>query len=414
MVSATPAGMTPPAHGMRLLGTCGVGGRGDCLQVMLSRGYCYVTHPFSGGFSVVDVRDPRSPRTVRHYPAASGASTLHLQLHDELLIVASEAELSTRPDYLDRAAYFGAQLDYGEGHERFQVGLEIYDVADPARPRLARSVQIPGFGVHRLSWAGGPTALASEMPPGAPDFGLTILDMREPTRPEVVSRWRPGDEDGESGRWALHHAILAEMPVSGRDRQLAFGAWRDGGLQIVDVARARPALVGALPPSAWGGGNTHTTLPLPGRRLVLLVDESVVDHAADGVRRIWLVDVSDPRTPTVLAAVPEPGEHDFAGAGGVFGPHNLHENRPGTWQSDQIVFATYQNAGVRAYDVSDPLAPREVGRLVPPPPTRWHDPRVTAGTPLVPQSADLIVSTDGLVIASDLNAGLSIIEFAGK
>jgi hypothetical protein len=95
----------------------------------------------------------------------------------------------------------------------------------------------------------------------------------------------------------------------------------------------------------------------------------------------------------------------------VFGPHNLHENRPGTWQSENLIFATYQSAGVRVYDISDPAAITEAAFAVPPPPARNVDPR--AGAALVPQTADLIVTAEGLVIASDLNAGLSIMQFEG-
>ena len=98
--------------------------------------------------------------------------------------------------------------------------------------------------------------------------------------------------------------------------------------------------------------------------------------------------------------------------GGIFGPHNLHENRPGTWQSEDLMFTTYQNAGVRAYDISDPSAVTEAGFAVPPPPSRNVDPRASAA--LVPQSADLIVTAEGLVFATDLNAGMSILEFKGK
>jgi hypothetical protein len=49
------------SHRMELLATCGVAGRTDTLQVMLHQGHAFVSHPFSGGFSVIDVRDPRNP-----------------------------------------------------------------------------------------------------------------------------------------------------------------------------------------------------------------------------------------------------------------------------------------------------------------------------------------------------------------
>jgi hypothetical protein len=48
---------------------------------------------------------------------------------------------------------------------------------------------------------------------------------------------------------------------------------------------------------------------------------------------------------------------------------------------------------------------------VPPPPRRNVDPR--AGDALVPQSADLLVTAEGLVLVSDLNAGLTITQFEG-
>jgi hypothetical protein len=197
----------------------------------------------------------------------------------------------------------------------------------------------------------------------------------------------------------LHHAIL--------DGTVAYGARRAGGLQITETAGGQLRPAGSLTPDAWGGGNTHTTLPLPGRNLVVLADESVQDHQADGRRKIWLLDVADRTAPKVIGALPEPAALDFRAMGGVFGPHNLHENRPGTWRSEDLIFATYQNASVRAYDIADPKAPHEVACCVPPPPARNVDPRAS-GT-LVPQSADLIVSAEGLIIASDLNAGISLI-----
>jgi hypothetical protein len=398
----------PSSSGMSLLSTCDVGGHEDTLQIMLWLGHAFVAHPFSGGFSVVDVRDPRQPKTVAYVPALPGSRTLHLQLHEGILLLTSEADMSSTAKYKDKAQYFGSQLGYQTSNEdELMGGLRIFDVSTPANPIEIRFMRIPGFGVHRLFWTGGPRAVASEMPIGSSDFIMTVLDMTDPTDPALVGRWAPSMLDDPSspvGRFGLHHAILAGS--------LGYGAWRAGGLQIVDISGDEPALVGDLLPTAWGGGNTHTTLPLPGRGLVVVADESVQDAGADGLRRIWLCDVSDPSVPAMLGALPEPAEQDFRTAGGVFGPHNLHENRPDSWQSEEIIFATYQNAGVRAYDISEPAAVAEVGHLVPPPPARIRDPRTPNG-PLVAQTADLFVTRDGLIISSDLNAGLSFVQFEG-
>jgi len=388
---------------MQLLATCDIAGRPDSLQVMLANGHAFVSHPFTGGFSVVDVRDPRRPRPVAYVPPPPGTRTLHLQLSDGFLLVTNEADNSHSEKYLDKAQYFGRQLGQDtDGLEEFSAGVRVYDVSTPARPVEAGFLAIPGFGVHRLWWAGGALGTASSMPIGYNDFILSVLDMSDPAAPKLLDHWAP--DVGGAGRFGLHHAIL--------EGSLAYGAWRAGGLHIVSVGEGAPEPVGALDPSAWGGGNTHTTLPLPGRDLVVLADESVQDRGADGVRRIWLIDVTDRHQPQVIGALPEPAEQDYRTMGGVFGPHNLHENRPGTWRSEDLIFATYQNAGVRVFDISCPEAVVEAGFCVPPPPARNVDPR--ASSALVPQSADLIVSAEGLVIASDLNAGLSIMQYEGS
>ena len=386
---------------MEILATCDVAGRPDTLQVMLHQGHAFVSHPFTGGFSVVDIRDPRNPKPVTYVPPPPGTRTLHLQLADGILLVTNEADNSASEKYLDKAKYFGQQLGQDtEGLAEFSAGVRVYDVSDPAQPREAGFLAIPGFGTHRLWWAGGPLATASSMPLGYDDFILSVLDMKDPLKPELIGHWAP-DQGHQNGRMGLHHAIL--------DGTVAYGAWRAGGLQIVDAADGQLRHLGGLTPDVWGGGNTHTTLPLPDRGMVVLADESVQDHQADGDRRIWLLDVADPSAPVILGNLPEPAEQDFRGRGGVFGPHNLHENRPGTWQSEDLIFATYQNAGVRAYDISDPTQAVEVARCIPPPPVRNVDPRASGA--LVPQTADLVVSPDGLVVASDLNAGISLMQF---
>ena len=49
---------------MRLIGYSDLNGRADGNQVMVHRGYAYVGHMYSQGVSIIDVRDPRAPRTV--------------------------------------------------------------------------------------------------------------------------------------------------------------------------------------------------------------------------------------------------------------------------------------------------------------------------------------------------------------
>ncbi|MBL9056862.1 MAG: hypothetical protein JNJ84_11370, partial [Rhodobacteraceae bacterium] len=104
-------------------------------------------------------------------------------------------------------------------------------------------------------------------------------------------------------------------------------------------------------------------------------------------------------------------EADYIAKGGHFGPHNLHENRPGSFVSDRLIFATWQNAGVRAVDISDPCHPVERGAYVPAAPDRVIDPR--PNRPRVIQTADVFADANGLLYLSDYGAGIEIVEFTG-
>jgi hypothetical protein len=109
--------------------------------------------------------------------------------------------------------------------------------------------------------------------------------------------------------------------------------------------------------------------------------------------------------------MPEPSEIEYCKKPGGFGPHNLHENRQGSLQSSKLIFGTYHNAGVRAWDISNPFRPNEVGHYVPPDPETLADPR--PNRPKVIQSTDIYVDPNGLMYLSDKNAGLNILQFEG-
>ena len=107
-------------------------------------------------------------------------------------------------------------------------------------------------------------------------------------------------------------------------------------------------------------------LPLFERDLLVVTDESVVDDAKDWPKLVWILDARDETNPVPIATCPLPYDA-FATPGGRFGAHNIHENvpRPTAWHSDTIIIGTFFNGGLRAYDISDPYQPKEVGTFVP-------------------------------------------------
>ncbi len=429
---ATAAADGSLSHNFSLVSTCDQGGgRADGAQIMVHRGFAYIGHVFSNGFSIVDVRDIRHPRPVTFVPAFGSNWSIHLQTHDDLLLVINEYNFYGNPAFAHEADYYGRSVEEsiraagGEGvlgtrGVDYSAGMSVYDISRPESPRRIGQLDIDGYGVHRIWYVGGRYAYVSAQLRGYTDHILLIVDLADPTRPREVGRWwLPGmwSGGGESPTWpqgdrvALHHAIVA--------RDIAYAAWRDGGLTLLDVADpAHPRLLSHLNLHPPFGGGTHTALPLTDRvpvpkDYVIVTDEAIQDNCADQVKFNWVIDVRDPSKPIPIATLPTPTEQDYCAKGGHFGPHNLHENRPGSFQSSELIFGTYQNAGVRAFDIRDPFRPREVGYYVPSPSwDTWLDQR--PDRPHAIHSADVFVDPEGIAYVTDFNAGLHILEFLGR
>ncbi|MEM5428771.1 hypothetical protein [Cupriavidus oxalaticus] len=392
------------------------GGRPDGVQVIVHRGYAYVGHMFNDGFSVIDVRDPRKPSTVAYVPMPRNTRSHHLQVADDLLLAINGPSVWTLAQFQDQSKYFANTLTnaFSNSELRFSAGIRIYDIKIPSEPREIAFFSIPGLGVNRIWWIGGRYAYVAAHMEGYTDHIMVVVDLANPRQPTIVSQWwLPGQWTGggegsqvpQGKRHAAHHAIVAGG--------LAFGTWRDGGITIHDISDlAKPKMVSHLnwcPPFA---GGTHTALPLPERNLLVVADEATTMDCANGVPRIWIVDIRSPHNPVPISTCPVPSDENYCRKGGKFGPHNLHENRPGSFQSSDLIFATYLNAGLRVYDIRDPFQPREAGYFVPADPQEMVDTR--PGVPAVVQSGDLFVDSEGLVYLTDPNAGLHILQFEGR
>ncbi len=406
------------ASNMRIIGhTDQGGGRSDGVQVMVHKGYAYVGHVFSRGFSVIDVRDPTRPSPVSYVASPANTTSVHLQQHGDLLLVVHAKDHFQLEGMADERNYYKGKIGaHAEDHKEknWSSGLAVYDVSRPEAPRQIGFLPVSGSGLHRCWYVGGRWAYASAFLDGFSDYILITIDMADPTKPLLAGKyWLPGmnlaagevpNWPSEYGRYGLHHPIV--------HGDIAYCSWRDACLAVVDVSdRAAPKLITHKVWAPPFGGGTHNALPLPKRELLIVVDEAVLDNKEDGEKPIWVFDNRIKSNPISIATFPEPTDHDYLAIGGHFGPHNVHENRPGSFYSEELIFATYQNAGVRAYDISNKFAPREVGACVPPTPERMVDPR--PNRPKVLHSADVFVNRDGLIFSTDFNVGLYIIEYKG-
>jgi len=371
------------ARGLELVGHTDLDGKGDGMQIMRSGDVLYVGHmgDFGVGTSVVDISDLAHPRVLRQIPVPGGTHSHKVQLAGDLLLANHE------------------QYPYRVGVPE-SSGLVVYDIANPREPRQIGFLPIGGLGVHRIWWTGGRYAYMSAREKGIHNRFLIVVDLADPTRPTLASRWWwPGQAAQDEALLPDDNDVGAHHVIVQGDR--AYGGYFDLGVVVYAVRKDGSLdLISSLSWPEGGHSHTHTALPLGSRGLLAVTDEAIEPNCEGAPKNVHLVDISDERRPREICRFPVP-EGDYCARGLRFGPHNVHENRPGTFQSDCIVYVTYFNAGLRVYDTSDPLRVTEIACYVPEAP---------AGQPAI-QFNDVLVTSDRIVFVTDrVRGGLYILR----
>ncbi len=356
-------------------------------QVVVENGYAYLAPMKDVGTTIVDVRDPKKARVVAQLNTPPNTHTHKVQVVGDLMLVNYERLSGTSSDY--------------------QAGLGIFSVKDPASPREQVFFKTGGPGVHRLWFVDGRHAHLSAGAPGYTGHIYRILDLNHPDRPtEVGHWWIPGQwsQGGEQRGWPDGWSVWVHgAPFIVGER--CYVGCVDWGWAILDVSSyAGPKLVSRrtfFPPF---GDMLHTALPLPGRRLVVCTQEALRPwkQGLDREKYVWIVDVREEHNPVPVAGFRvEPvglAHPDYR-----FGPHNVHENRPGSYQSEEYIFVTYFSGGLRVLDIHDPFRPQEIASYVP---------EVSRG---VAQSNDVFVDSKGLIYLVDrLEGVLDILEMMSE
>lgn len=402
---------------MVLVGAHGLQGRSAYQPVIQHQGgrwIAYIGHhagraanPLNGrveenGTSILDVTEPREPQLLAHIPSEGGA---------QMARVCAGLPKAPRGTFLLRT----------RGHSAH----EVWDVSDPARP-VPVSTVADGLADTHKSWWECDTGIAY-LVSGAPGWRTSrmtqVFDLADPARPRFVRDFGlPGQQPGASG--AVPAGLHGPISTGPRGNRIYFGYGTNSGgvMQIVDrrkllegpreptEANLRFPQVGRLDlPASMGA---HTTFPILGmevpefasdaqgarRDFVLIVNEALTRHCREARQMAWLADVTDEARPMTVSGwtVRE------AGAGycakGRFGAHSSNESFAAPFYR-KVVFIAFFNAGVRAVDIRDPLRPTEVASFVP------------AGDPL---TNNVEVDERGFVYIVDRGAlGLHVLRLSG-
>jgi hypothetical protein len=217
-----------------------------------------------------------------------------------------------------------------------------------------------------------------------------IFDLSNPAKPVFIRNFGlPGQQPGATGPVPTElHGPISTGPKGNRV-YFGYGTNKGGIMQIVDRQKllagpreptaqnlALPQ-VGIFHLSAMNGA--HTALPVLGIELpefakdkgprrgdfVFVVNESLVNECLEPRQRVFVVDVTEEKTPVGVATfnVPE-ASGGFCARGGRFGAHSSNENQPPMY-AGRMIFVAWFNAGVRAVDIRDPFHPKEAGYYIP-------------------------------------------------
>ena len=265
------------------------------------------------------------------------------------------------------------------------TGMGVYDIANYEEPKQIGFLDTSGpysRGCHCLWWVDGDYAHLST---GAPDFQprdqkddqfYMIVDVKDPTNPVEAGRWwlqgtREGDDAPPLRRHPQfdsgHRLHNANVYPERNDR--AYCAYMDSGVVILDISNvSNPSIVSQINYAPPFPGFTHTVLPIFNRDLMVVTQEAVRQNGEDYPKLVWMMDMREESNPVIISTLPMPDTEDFFSRPGRFGAHNVHENQPGptSFHSDNLVFGTYFNGGVRVHDTSNPFQPEEVAYFVPP------------------------------------------------
>jgi len=361
-------------------------------QIVLDGKYAYVGHQHRvQGTTILDIGDPRKPKVVSMLMPNHPWSHSHkVRVVGDLMVVNSEFERGP-----------GQRGDYPDG------GFRIYDIKDRTAPKLITFVKTHGKGVHRFDCDENYAYISTEME-GFVGNILVIYDIRNPSKPEEVSRWWMKGQNVAGGdaphpkhaEHRLHHAMRCGT-------EMYAGCWMSG-IAIIDVSDiGMPRTLSRFEYDPPCPEPTHTFLKVPhsigGKHIAVSTEEERTHRGADTGKphaplRTW--DVSNPTQPELLhtyylpeSATPYPADNVR------FGTHQLRERVDG----DNLIYVTWFAGGLRIFDIGDPANPKERGYFIPKP-----GDRVAA-----PLTNDVVKDHRGLLWVTDKERGLDVIEFTG-
>ena len=332
----------------------------------------YDDPPTCFGVAIADVRTPADIQPVGFIPCNPGTRCSYIRLNAARKILAVGMDTSM------------ANPQQPAGGAVAQAGFAFYDISNPREPRLLSFyLTLPhgathGFEIDDRYLFGCATVVQTK----PANHEVVILDYSDPRHPTLVSQihiqgqyldetYAPQDQKNMDG--SPQHVWCHEINYF-KDR--IYVAWRDAGMVIVDVTdRAKPRIISRwdyVPPFHGGpSGATHTVAPVivnlsAQPTLAVVSDEIIACPPGYG----HIVDISALAHPQQIATLRIPHVTDnYDRSTGTFRCPSIGEyiHVPSfDVRSPGLLYTTWENQGLRAWDIANPFLPREIGYYLSP------------------------------------------------
>jgi hypothetical protein len=386
-----------------------------------------------GGLMVVDIDDPSAPRLLGPpLDPKPGESTRELRVwrSQNVLIVLNtncgvgdQLHHCTQPSISNIRFYdiAGRKATRPKLLNQFDVDThEFFLWEDPANPR--RALIFAGNATSTCGTRGGAPScpfsvwdisrVRSGRPPVTLYSGLYPY-TRVPAEPDPVLKPQGG---------------LHSLTISNNGNR-AYFALLTGGFAVVDVSdfargaqspQPRPITVNKARP-VWPGPGAHSAIKLWGRNWAWVSDEVYGTATGEGHGCPWgwarMVDISNPKAPTVEAEYREP-ENDPSTCANWNPPRTSYSAHNPTL-TPNIAFSTWHSGGMQAVSIHNPREPYQLAEFLPKPlasvgledPRLSSDPDTGRNEKVVMWSYPII--KDGLIYVVDLRNGLYVLKYRG-
>jgi hypothetical protein len=394
MSQSQRVGAPPEAKNMRLVGHNELQARSAYQPVIHRQGDRYIAYvghhggksvnPITGqvesnGTSILDVTNPKEPKTLAHIPGDEGQG----EQGGAQMVRLCDGKTLPKGDpnavYLLRA--FGNQAH------------EIWNVANPSAPQKLSVISSNLVNTHKNWWEcdTGVAYLVSGLKDWRTRRMTEIYDLSDPSKPVKIRDFGlVGQQPGATGTVPTELHGMISLGVKENRVVFAYGTNRGGVVQIVDRQKLltgpkeptpenlRAPVIGQLEMPLNGA---HSAIPLGKmkvtefakdlaggtRDIIMIVNESLANEceARETRQMVFFVDATVEARPTVVSNfnVPE-ASGSFCSRGGRFGSHSAQESTAPVYHQ-KVAFVTWFNAGVRAVDIRDPYTPKEIGYFIP-------------------------------------------------